>query len=103
MEDSIYLARMLKEIYTGKVLEDQIPVEIKIDSLTLHDSIRSTKQVDEKTIRHLVAWIKQQRDEAKVKQIDWVCSEEMLADVFTKSNVKTDPILDVLRKGKFRL
>ena len=32
MEDSIYLARMTQEIYSGNVREDQIPVVIKIDS-----------------------------------------------------------------------
>ena len=99
MEDSIYMARMLKEIYTGKVSEKQIPVEVKIDSKTLLDSIASTKQVDEKTIRHLIAWIKEQKEEGKVKDIDWVCSEEMLADDFTKANVKTNAILNFIKKG----
>ena len=51
LEDAIYLARMIREVYTGKVSEDQIPVEAKIDSKTLHDSLNSTKQVNEKTIR----------------------------------------------------
>ena len=35
MEDSIYIARMIKEIYSGNVNEDQIEVEAKIDSKTL--------------------------------------------------------------------
>ena len=99
LEDSIYLARMLREVYSGKVSESQIPVEVKIDSKTLLDSIYSTKQVDEKTIRHLIAWIKEQIEEEKVKRIEWVCSEEMLADFFTKANVKTEHVLNVLRNG----
>ena len=61
MEDSIYLAKIIHEIYTGKPNSGQIPVELNIDSKTLLDSIHSTKQVDEKTIRHLVSWIKQQK------------------------------------------
>ena len=99
LEDSIYLARMFREVYSGKVCELQIPVEVKIDSKTLFDSIYSTKQVDEKTIRHLIAWIKEQIEEKKVEKIEWVCSEEMLADVFTKANVKTEHILNVLKTG----
>ena len=90
---------MIAEVYSGKVSEAQIPVEVAIDSKTLLDSISSTKQVDEKTIRHLVSWIKEQVAENKVQKIDWICSEEMLADVFTKANVKTDPILNVIRNG----
>ena len=92
---------MLQEIHTGQVSEDQIPVDVKIDSKTLLDSLNSTKQVDEKTIRHLIAWLKEQLFDKKVKQIDWVCSEEMIADVFTKANVKSDLILEVVREGKF--
>ena len=99
LEDSIYIAHTFHEIYTGKIHAGQIPVEMKIDSKTLKDSIESTKQVDEKTIRHVVAWIKQQKVEGAVKLIEWISSVEMLADVFTKKNVKTDDILIVARKG----
>ena len=55
LEDGIYLSRLIKEIYSGRVSEDQLPVEARTDSKTLVDSISSTKQVDEKTIRHIVA------------------------------------------------
>ena len=103
LEDSIYLARIIKEIYSGAVSEEQIPVEAKIDSKTLYDSLNSSKQVDEKTIRHLVAWIKQQKDNKTVDSIKWVSSQEQLADVFTKKNVKTDAILTVLSEGNLML
>ena len=99
MEDSIYLARMIQEIYSGKVSEEQISVEINIDSKTLLDSLYSSKQVDEKTIRHLIAWIKQQLEVKSVKSIGWVSSEKQLADVFTKRNVNTDAIISVVTEG----
>ena len=100
MEDAIYIARMIKEIYSGNVSEDQIEVEAKIDSKTLLDSLNSSKQVDEKSIRHLVAWIKQQMELNTVGNIDWVCSNEQVANVFTKKNVNTDHILSVVSQGK---
>ena len=100
LEDSIYLARMYQEIYTGQVSEAQFPVDVKIDTKTLLDSLHSTKQIDEKTTRHLIAWIKEQMESGKVRHIDWVCSEDMIADVFTKANVKTDLILSVIQEGK---
>ena len=59
--------------------------------------------MQEKTVMHIVAWIKQQIDEGKVKSVDWVCSEDQLADVFTKSGVKTEPILKILRDGQIFL
>ena len=83
IEDSYYLAK----ICTGKrgKLSGQIPVCAKIDIQTLLDSLKSTKQVEEKTVGHIVAWIKQQIEERRVKSVDWVCSEEQLTDVFTGS------------------
>ena len=104
MEDSIYLARIIKEIYSGIVSTDQIPVIVKIDSKTLLDSLNSSKQIDEKTVRHLIAWIKQQKDEKKtIESINWVSSAEQLADVFTKKNAKTDSILTVVTEGNLML
>ena len=38
MEDAIYLARMVEEVHTGIVSENQIPVEMKFYSKTLHDT-----------------------------------------------------------------
>ena len=105
IEDSLYLAKTVNEIYTGKREKQsgQIPVSMKIDSRTLLDSIKSTKQVEEKTMRHIVAWIKQQIAEERVRSVDWVCSEEQLADVLTKSGVKTGPILKVVKNGRLLL
>ena len=104
MEDSIYLARIIKEIYSGIVSTNQIPVVVNIDSKTLLDSLNSTKQIDEKTVRHLIAWIKQQKDENKtVESINWVSSAKQVADVFTKKNAKTDTILTVVTEGNLML
>ena len=104
MEDSIYLARIIKEIYSGLVSTNQIPIEINIDSKTLLDSLNSSRQVEEKTVRHLIAWIKQQKDEDKtVEKINWVSSAEQIADVFTKKNAKTEVILTVVTEGNLML
>ena len=105
IEDSLYLAKTIQEIYSGQSGKSsgQLDITIKIDSKTLIDSLKSTKQVQEKTVRHIVAWIKQQLEEGKVKCVDWVCSEDQLADVLTKSGVKTEPILKILKTGKILL
>ena len=89
------MARIIKEIYSAIV---------NIDSKTILDSLNSTKQIDEKTVRHLIAWIKQQRDENKtIESINWVSSEKQVADVFTKKNAKTDVILTVVTEGNLML
>ena len=100
MEDCIFLSRMISELYTGKVDPSKhIPVEMKIDSKTLYDSIHSSKQVEEKTIRHIIAWMKQQLEEKTVNDISWVSSSNMLADIFTKRNVNSDSLVEVMTKG----
>ena len=51
MDDAIYMSQVLKELYFGKNgISSNIPVELKIDSKTLYDSINSSKQVDEKPL-----------------------------------------------------
>ena len=99
MEDCIFLCNMIQEIYFGKSNQSRLPVEMKIDSKTLYDSIHSSKQVEEKTIRHIIAWMKQQLEEKTVNDISWVSSSNMLADIFTKRNVNSDSLVDVMTKG----
>ena len=99
MVDCILIARMAHEIMSGK-RGRQIPVEINIDSQTLKDSIVSSKQVEEKTTRHLIAWIKQQLEEKTVDLITWVPNQEMVADVLTKKNVNTGQVLEILMTGR---
>ena len=102
MEDSIYTARIIHEVMTGK--PGYIPVEQKIDSKTLYDSVRSTKPVEEKTMRHVLAWIKQQKEEEKtVTRIDWISNKLMLADILTKKGVKPDPLLRAVTEGRISL
>ena len=49
-DDSVFMARMLEEIFTGKKSMDQIPVVIMTDSHPLKESLYSTKQFEQKTI-----------------------------------------------------
>ena len=87
-------------MYTGKSgTNEHIPVEMKIDSKTLHDSIESSKQIEEKTIRHIIAWIKQQKENNAVNRISWVCSQEMLADICTKKNANSNDVLLSITNG----
>ena len=99
MEDAIYLSQLVHEIYTGKINKGHIPVEMIIDSQTLQDSIESSKPVVEKTVRHIIAWMKQQTESQTVNKISVVSSKDNIADVFTKHGVNTNQILGVIREG----
>ena len=53
-DDAIYFARLIKEIYTGVKSLAQIPVIVYTDSKPTIESIHSTRQVDRKTVRHVI-------------------------------------------------
>ena len=100
MEDGIFLAKILKELYFGSSSKFAFPIDMKIDSKTLFDSINSSKQVEEKTIRHIIAWIKQQLQSKTISTINWVSSCNMLADILTKKNVNSDILFSVVTNGQ---
>ena len=59
------------------------------------------RTVQEKTVRHIVAWIKQQKDEFKnVSRIEWIPNQQMLADILTKKGVKSDLLLAAVMRGR---
>ena len=84
IDDSIYLARMLNEIYSGEKSMKQIPVVIYSDSEPLIESIHSTKPVERKTIRHVIQGMKDNLSRGEVKEFRWVDTKMMLADILTK-------------------
>ena len=52
-------------------------------------------------MRHVLACIKQQKDEfMTVSKISWIPNQLILADVLTKNGVKTDPLLAAVTKGQ---
>ena len=65
----------------------------RTDSKTLHDILHSTSQVDDKSIHHLVVWIKEQMEDKTVEKVKWIPNKDMIVDMFMKANVKTDLVL----------
>ena len=94
------MARVLGEMTLGKRGNYQLPVDIKVDNLGLKESLESTKQVEERLMRPLIRYIKDLTIEGKIRSIEWVCSDDCLADVMTKKNSQgTDKLLNVLKAG----
>ena len=59
IEDNIYVARCVREIYTGERGEAQIQLDVVSDSKTLLDSVSSSKQVDNRLLRPVIKYMKQ--------------------------------------------
>ena len=84
---------------TGKI-GSRLSVKHRIYSKTLYDSMNS-KPKEEKTIRHLLPWIKQQKDEFKnVSGIEWISNQQMLTDILTKKGVMSDLLLAAVMRGR---
>ena len=102
VEDSIYIARCIKEIYTGERGESQIKVDICTDSQSLVDSIESTRQIDSKLLRPIVKYMKQMLDSQFINTIRWVDTDVCVADILTKPtrSAITARVMDVMKTGK---
>ena len=103
LDDAIYCARLVREIYTGEKTMKQIPVEMFTDSKPLFESIYSTKQVDRKTIRHVIQMMKDSLARGEVQGFHWIDTKKMLADVFTKDSADSDLIKKVLKEGNLKV
>ena len=98
IDEGVNTARVLKEIYTGKINlrnPDQIPVDAVTDSKSLWESIHNSRQCEEKMLRNCIANIKEMKQLGYVRDISWVPTNKQLADCMTKTNKKADWLLNV--------
>ena len=97
MENTIDLAigigSQLKQLQTGECQEQPVPIKAFTDSESLTESIKSTKQVDEGSMRLHVERLKD------IQSITWVPTHAMLADVLTKDKVDPARLIRVLKTG----
>ena len=87
LDEAIHFARMVHEIYEGEVnLKNpkQIEVNALTDNKSLWENLNNTRQCDEKLLRNSIALVKQMIENKEVNRIDWVETEQMLADALTK-------------------
>ena len=101
IEDSIYVARCIREIYTGDRGDAQLKVDIVTDSQPLVDSINSSRQVENKLLRPLIKFMKQTLDSNMVSTIRWCDTKVCLADALTKTGSPLTPaMMDVVKTNK---
>ena len=99
IDDAIHLSNMLMELYSGKQQHGSIPIVVNEDSLSLVESLYSTKKVKRKTMRVVVSSIQQRMKKNIISEINHVKSEDNIADVFTKKGVSTNRIMTAIEKG----
>jgi hypothetical protein len=101
MDSAIGIGRQLRQIQTGSVHEKPAPIHAFTDSASLVESIRSTKQVDEGSMRLHVERIKDHLQSQNIETITWTLTDKMLADPLTKIKADTTNLITVLKTGKW--
>ena len=105
IEDGVNTARIIKEVYDGRInLKNpaQIPVLAYTDSKSLWDSLHSTRQCEEKLIRNSISGMKELMDDGIVQKIQWVSTNDQIADCMTKKNSKADWLMKVVSQNVLR-
>ena len=87
LDEAVHFARMVEEIYSGKVNlkhPKQIPVRALTDNKGLWENLHNTRPCEEKLLRNSVALMKEMLDNAEVTEVKWVETSKRLADILTK-------------------
>ena len=102
LDEAVHFARMIKEIYEGKVnlkSPGQIEVEAMTDNKGLWENLHNSRQCDEKLLRNSIALMKEMIEKKEVKRVSWVKTDEMLADVLTKIGGNNTDIKEVVTRN----
>lgn len=102
LDEAVHFARMVREIYDGKVnlkSPKQIDVEAATDNKGLWENLNNTRQCDEKLLRNSIALVKEMMEKSEVKKIEWVETKEMLADTLTKKSGNGTWIKEVISRN----
>ena len=102
LDEAGHFARMIKEIYEGKVnlkSPGQIEVEAMTDNKGLWENLHNSRQCDEKLLRNSIALMKEMIEKKEVKRVSWVKTDEMLADVLTKIGGNNTDIKEVVTRN----
>ena len=72
------------------------------DSRPLLESIGSSGQVEEKSLRQSVAALKQNLKDGEVKRFSWIAGTEIVADVFMKQGSERETLNKIVSRNVFR-
>ena len=67
----------------------------------LLESIGSSRQVEEKQIRQLIAYLKQSLEDGDVEEFSWIEGKEIIADVLTKQGSRREEMDALMERNVF--
>ena len=92
-ENCMLFAAMIQEMTGVK----KIDLIARTDSKSLYDAANSSKTMEDSRLKIDIAVLRDYLRQDELKAIDWVPSEDQLADSLTKGGASTEKLLDALR------
>ena len=75
-----------------------VPVDACTDNKSLWEILNNTRQCEEKLLRNSIALVKEMVEKGEVKNIEWVETSNMLADILTKKGGNSSWIKNVVSR-----
>nr|XP_039252849.1 uncharacterized protein LOC120330085 [Styela clava] len=97
-----FVSSLYTEIMHGAINLEKLPIEIVTDNRSLHDAIKSIKQVQDRRLRIEVAMLKEMMSNKKITRIRWCNSEQPLADNLTKKGSSSSSLLDIIQCNELK-
>ena len=80
---------------------NKIPIEAFTDNRPTEQSIRSTKQVQEKRLRIDIGEIQRLIEHKEITDVKWICKEKQLADGLTKRDVDMENVMNMILNYRY--
>ena len=102
VDDAVLMARQLDLLIYGDILQ-RIPVYLFRDSESTLESVESSKQISTKTLRNVIADLKQRLVDGEITSYAWLPTFSMWADILTKEKRMPSAFEDVITKNNLSL
>ena len=96
IDETMYQGSVVEQILFGG--EKKVEVKIFTDSKPLLDSVASSKQVEKKMMRPVIADMKEKLIDGSVGSYRWIETKKMVADLLTKEKLDTVDMDDIIFK-----
>jgi uncharacterized protein YheU (UPF0270 family) len=78
-----------------------VPLKIFTDSRPLLESIGSSSQIAEKSLRQSIAYLKQALEDGEVVAYSWIEGKNIVADILTKQGSKREALDEIIKNYFF--
>ena len=83
-------------------MNPRIDTRMFTDSRPLLESIRSSGQIEEKSLRLLVASLQHNLEDGEIDSFSWIVGTEIVADVFMKQGSQRETLDEIVLNNIFR-